>query len=243
MTASSHTSQVIAIEDVLPIVDAVVAQLGRHLPAHVSAQDLASAGKLALMEVVGDFGGSFAQDRGYVVCRVRGAVLDEMRRLDPLSRHGRAQVKLVRRAVAALEESLNRAPTDRELGEHVGLSADSVRRIRELGTSADSVRSDAQAEANDSLGALPDGTTPSPAEAAETSDRAELVRAALSRLSPNQSQVLQLYYFTGATLQEIAGELGLSVVRVHQIRAAAEARVRQELMAGDGRNGAVRWIR
>ena len=230
MTATSPTSQVIAIEDVLPIVDAVVAQLGRHLPAHVSAQDLASAGKLALMEVVSDFGGSFAQDRGYVVCRVRGAVMDEMRRLDPLSRHGRAQFKLVKGAVAALEASLNRAPTDRELGDHLGLSAVSIRKIRDLGTAADSVRTDARRQDDAVLGSLADGNTPSPAEMAEANDRAALVRAALACLTPNQSLVHQLYYFNGSTLQEIAVELGLSIVRVHQIRAAAEARVRHELL-------------
>ena len=92
MNPALETSVALSIADVLPIVDAVVAQMSRHLPQHVSAQDLASAGKLALMEVLSDFNGTFTQDRGYVVCRVRGAVMDEMRRLDPLSRYGRAQV-------------------------------------------------------------------------------------------------------------------------------------------------------
>ena len=125
------------VADVLPIVDAVVAQMSRHLPQHVSTQDLASAGKLALMEILNDFDGSFAQDRGYVICRVRGAVMDEMRRLDPLSRYGRKQVRRVQKAVATLEIKLSRGPTDAEVAVESGLPEAEVRKISQLGIAAE----------------------------------------------------------------------------------------------------------
>lgn len=229
MSPHTDTPEVLSIADVLPIVDAVVAQMGRHLPRHVSAQDLASAGKLALMEVLSDFNGSFAQDRGYVVCRVRGAVLDEMRRLDPLSRYGRDQVRRVRKAVSLLESEHNRVPTDAEVAAFSGFTEAEVGRISQLGAAAEALSTDAVGHARESVRSIADPGAPSPADMAEESDSASIVRAALQRLTPSQSTVLQEYYFNGLTLQEIADGLGLSVVRVHQLRTAAEASLRCDI--------------
>jgi RNA polymerase sigma factor for flagellar operon FliA len=223
-----ETSVALSIADVLPIVDAVVAQMSRHLPQHVSAQDLASAGKLALMEVLSDFNGTFTQDRGYVVCRVRGAVMDEMRRLDPLSRYGRAQVRRVRKAASALEVELNRAPTNAEVAKETGLSESEVSRIDQLGAAAEALSSDAVDPGGESIRMIADPDAPSPADSAEECESASTIRAALQRLSSNQSNVLRHYYFDGLTLQEIAVALGLSVVRVHQLRVAGEAHLRND---------------
>src|SRR5580658_10492914 len=139
MNPALETSKALSIADVLPIVDDVVAQMSRHLPPHVSSEDLASAGKLALVEVLSAFNGSFSEDRGYVVCRVRGAVMDEMRRQDPLSRYGRAQVKFVRKAASLLEIKLNRAPTDAEVAEEAALSESEVLEINRLRIAADAL--------------------------------------------------------------------------------------------------------
>jgi RNA polymerase sigma factor for flagellar operon FliA len=226
VNASPETPKGPSIADVLPIVDAVVAQMSRHLPQHVSTQDLASAGKLALMEVLSDFNGSFAQDRGYVVCRVRGAVMDEMRRLDPLSRYGRAQVRRVRDAISLFGTGHNRAPTDAEVAALTGFTAAEVGKISQLGSAAEALSSDSLEPGNEGIRSIADPDAPSPAELAEESDCASIIRAALQRLTPSQSMVLQHYYFGGLTLKETADELGLSTVRVHQLKAAAEASLR-----------------
>lgn len=229
MSPSIETSRTLLTADVLPIVDAVVAQMSRHLPLHVSTQDLASAGKLALMEILNDFDGSFAQDRGYVICRVRGAVMDEMRRLDPLSRYGRKQVRRVQKAVATLEFKLSRGPTDAEVADESGLSEAEVRKISQLGIAAEALSTDAPDSGSENARSIADPDAPSPADLAEKSDSASAVRAGMKRLSSSQSAVLQHYYFNGLTLQEIAAVLGLSVVRIHQLRAAAEARMRGDM--------------
>jgi RNA polymerase sigma factor FliA len=226
---SLEPPHILLVADVLPIVDAVVAQMSRHLPQHVSTQDLASAGKLALMEILNDFDGSFAQDRGYVICRIRGAVMDEMRRLDPLSRYGRRQVRRVQRAVSTLETRLSRAPTDAEVAEETGFPEAEVRKISQLGTAAEALSMDAPDRGSQGVRSIADPDAPSPADVAEKSEVSSTVRAALGRLSSSQSTVLQHYYFNAMTLQEIADTLGLSVVRVHQLRAAAEARLRSDL--------------
>jgi RNA polymerase sigma factor for flagellar operon FliA len=229
MNPSLETSRTLSILEVLPIVDAVVAQMSRHLPQHVSAEDLASAGKLALLEVLDDFDGSFAHDRGYVICRVRGAILDEMRRMDPLSRYGRAQVRLVRRAISAFETRHNRAPTDSELAHETGITDSEVNKIKRLEVAAEALSTDSSGGDNDTVRSLADPAALSPADLAEESDRASIIRAAVMRLTPMQSEVVHGYFFMGLSLQEIADDIGLSVVRVHQLKAAAEACLRGDL--------------
>src|ERR1044071_6319760 len=110
MTLTLSQSSAVSLADTLSVVDAVLGALDRRLPPHVSRDDLASAGKLALVEALLRFDGPPEQARAYSYVRVRGAVLDELRRLDPLSRHTRAQVTLVRRATAALERQFARLP-------------------------------------------------------------------------------------------------------------------------------------
>ena len=100
MTLTLPHSSAVSLADTLSVVDAVLAALDRRLPVHVSRDDLASAGKLALIEALLRFDGPPEQARAYCYVRVRGAVLDELRRLDPLSRYTRAQVTLVRSAAA-----------------------------------------------------------------------------------------------------------------------------------------------
>src|ERR1044072_8013402 len=122
MTLTVPHSSAVSLADTLSVVDTVLAALDRRLPAHVSRDDLASAGKLALAGALLRFDGPPARARAYCYVRVRGAVLDELRRLDPLSRHTRAQVTLVRRASAALERDLSRAPNANEIAGVTGLS-------------------------------------------------------------------------------------------------------------------------
>ena len=91
MTLTLPHSSAVSLADTLSVVDAVLAALDRRLPVHVSRDDLASAGKLALIEALLRFDGPPEQARAYCYVRVRGAVLDELRRLDPLSRYTRAR--------------------------------------------------------------------------------------------------------------------------------------------------------
>ena len=69
-----------------------------------------------------------------------------------------------------------------------------------------------------------------PARYAETGDVADSVQAALGRLPANQALVLRRYYLEDATLDEIAVELRVSKERVRQLRAAAEKRLRGDIL-------------
>ena len=230
MTLTLQHTPAASLADTLSVVDAVLAALDRRLPAHVSRDDLASAGKLALIEALLRFDGPPEQARAYCYVRVRGAVLDELRRLDPLSRHTRAQVTLVRRATAALERDLGRAPNANEIATVTGLSSATVAQLEQLATAAQTCSVDETDANGDQLHAVIDNDAVCPARSAETVDTYASLHVALDQLPPNHARVLRRYYLEDATLDEIATELGISKERVRQIREAAEQKLRSEFV-------------
>ena len=230
MTLTSTHPSAHSLVDTLTVVDAVLGSLDRRLPVHVSREDLASAGKLALVEALLRFDGPPEQARAYCYVRVRGAVFDELRRLDPLSRHTRTQVTLVRRAAAALEGQLGRTPEARELAAATGLTADAVGQLERLAAASQACSIDETDAAGERLHTFADPAAACPAQTAESGDTHASVRAALARLAPNHALVLRRYYLEDATLDDIAGELGVSKERVRQIREAAEKKLREDFI-------------
>ncbi|MGH7957931.1 MAG: sigma-70 family RNA polymerase sigma factor, partial [Opitutaceae bacterium] len=202
----------------------------RKLPVHVSRDDLASAGKLALIEALLRFDGPVDQVRAYCYVRVRGAVLDELRRLDPLSRHTRAQVTLVRRATAALERELGRVPGANEIATVTGLSPAAVAQLEQLATAAQACSIDETGAHGEQLHAVIDNDATCPARSAETVDTYASLHAALDQLPTNHARVLRRYYLEDATLDDIADELGVSKERVRQIREVAGKKLRDRFV-------------
>ena len=216
--------------ETISVVDAVLAAVARRVPPQVSREDLASTGKLALVEALLRYSGPPEQTRAYCYVRVRGAVLDELRRLDPLSRHGRAQVTAVRRARAALEQRLGRAPTTDEVAAVTGFPAAAVDRVDQLALAAAVCSIDETDDEGGLRHMLADPNAACPARSAESDDATASVQAALERLAPNQAHVLRRYYLDDATLEDIAAELGVSKERVRQIREAAEKKLRADFI-------------
>ena len=216
--------------ETLSVVDAVLATLARRLPPQVSLEDLASAGKVALVEALLRFDGPAVEARAYCYARVRGAVFDELRRLDPLSRRARAQVSLVSRARLALERQLGRLPTEAEVAEATGCPTAVLRQIGQLAAAAETCSLTTEDGEGGAFDTLVDAEAVCPAATAEVGEMSACVQAALSRLSANQAHVLRRYHLDEATLDEIAAELGVSKERVRQIREAAEKRLRADFV-------------
>jgi RNA polymerase sigma factor FliA len=216
-------SSPIVLADLLDIVEIALATVSRRLPAHVGRDDLASVGKLALITLVAQTTGPANEVRAYCYVRVRGAMLDELRRMDALPRNRRDEANAVARAQAALAARLGRAPTSAELVSEAGLPAAVVH-------SAMAALA-AEAELQDvEWSTLPDTESPSPVEFVEQSDMQANLRAALDRLPVNQALALRRYYLEDATLDDIATELGVSRERARQVRESGEKKLRADLI-------------
>ncbi|WP_404421492.1 sigma-70 family RNA polymerase sigma factor [Nibricoccus sp. IMCC34717] len=209
-----------ALEDYIDIVDTAVATVSRRLPAHVDRDDLASVGKIALLAAMHQVDGPPDEIRSYCFVRVRGAILDELRRLDPLSRRSRDLINKVNRAQAELSSRLTRTPLRAEIAAAAGVTVHEVARAQALVAEAEETPPPAPWET------LADTAMASPADQVAAEDLRDALRSALSRLPDMQAHVLFRYYFDGATLEQIADESGVSKERIRQIRAAAEAKLR-----------------
>lgn len=211
------------LASLLDVVDAALASVARRLPAHVNRDDLASAGKLALVTTHAYFDGPADELRAYSFVRVRGAMLDELRRLDTLSRQRRAQLTTVAHAQRTLAQRLGRHATLDELTTETQLPVAVVARtLRAL--AAESAQTEIE------WSALPDTESPSPVQSVEIADLHASLRAALTRLPANQALALRLYYLEDATLDDIAAQLRVSRERARQVRDAGEKTLRADFV-------------
>ena len=106
-----------------PLVKFVAGRVGASLPAHVDEQDLVSYGLLGLIGAIETF----------AMARIRGAIIDELRSLDWVPRSVRTRARQIERAIAVLERELMRAPTDAEIAQKLGVSADELEEsLREI---------------------------------------------------------------------------------------------------------------
>lgn len=208
----------------LPIVRRLAFRLARRLPPNVDVGDLIGAGTEGLLKAIEGYDpGHAARFETYAEARVRGAILDELRAQDALTRHGRRQMSAVTRTMRRLETELGRAPEEQEVAAAMGIDLDAYQKLTEN-------LSRAPALAN--LGALdPDdvaGGTDSAGEFESRELKTQLM-SAIKRLPERTQTVLGLYYQEECTLAEIGEILGVTESRVCQILGDATARLRTAL--------------
>ena len=216
------------VEQYLPLVKTVVGRLAVTLPQHVSTDDLYSAGLVGLLNAVRRFnpkGGSSFES--YARVRIRGAVFDELRRLDWVPRSVHDKAKKVEQTMHELAQRRGSVPTDDEMALALGLSAAEYQDLLDVIRPAtyvclDSVHSRADGEAGGgSHDVVADDSQVNPGDAAAKRELAHLIEERLQQLPEMQRKVLALYYFEDLRLREIAEAFGVTESRICQIHAQA----------------------
>lgn len=207
-------------------------RLARNLPSHVSFDDLVGAGMLGLIDASRRFDPA-KSDRfeTFAEFRVKGAILDELRRYDLMARNARLATKRIARKTQELTAKLGRPPAEEELAAGLGMS---VGEYRELVARVGSVRMlslDEMSRSDDDGGRGMELPSPSP-RPDELSMKREMVRRlgrAISHLPPRKQRVLEMYYQREMTLREIGLELGVTESRICQIMGEATTKLRTML--------------
>jgi RNA polymerase sigma factor for flagellar operon FliA len=194
----------------------------------VSLDELVSAGSLGLMQSME----GFDLDRGlafstFAMRRIRGAILDELRARDPLSRSDRAHVKQMDAAVAELEQRHGRTPLSHEVAEFLGVEHDVVVQLRGRTAVTGSVSLEGEPGGRALADRLGDDGDKRVHDQLDQSERAELLRSALDELPPRERLILSRSYFDERPLRQIAAELGVTESRICQLRAQAISRLRR----------------
>ena len=216
------------------LVHHVARQLARRLSTEAQLDELVSAGSLGLIQAVDSFDAS----RGlafstYAVPRIRGAILDELRRLDYMSRGVRRRSRDLSQARSALSSELGREPTDKELAKSLAISVDMLRQWELEAHGAAHASLDQPVRSDEPGATLADAITAEDESSIDDllTQEQELtyVRDAIAGLKDQERTVLALSFYEELKLQEIAQVLGLSVCRISQIRTAALSRLRTQL--------------
>jgi RNA polymerase sigma factor for flagellar operon FliA len=223
------------IEQYLPLVRKVVMSLARHLPPQVDVDDLHSVGTMGLIAAVRRFDANQEKTfEAYAVMRIRGAVLDELRRLDSLPRTARAKARCLQEASSRLEQSLGREPSEDELSSALGMDLGDLRRMRNQVRPMNFVSLDNRQPSGgdqdaDLHEAVADENQQTGSEHCQQNELVDILREKIDTLCTRQRKILSMIYFENMRLSEIAGMFGVTEARVCQIRSQAIANLRKQM--------------
>ncbi|MBI4880122.1 MAG: sigma-70 family RNA polymerase sigma factor [Planctomycetes bacterium] len=214
----------------LDLVGRVVGRLPIHIPPEVDREDLVSVGTLGLLKAARTYqparGASF---RTFAFLAIRAAVLDELRRCDPLPRGARARLKQLASLEREFRAAHGRLPTPEEIALELNIGAVQVASLLAQSEEDRLLRSSVALDVARQSCEPVDATADEPSERAARNEELELVQQAIADLPQRERQVFVLYFSEGLYLKEIGDVLGVTESRVCQILACAQRKIRVRL--------------
>jgi RNA polymerase sigma factor FliA len=215
----------------------IARRIHERLPVFIPLEDLVHSGVLGLLEATQKYDSTRnVQFKTFAQFRIRGAILDSLRKLDSASRRLRTKGRKVNAALAQLSMKLGRQPTEEEVAQEVGLDLDDLRKLVRTLRSVESVDHQVsfgrdRAENRDLIESAPADAEESPFALCLRSEMRQHLTEAISSLAPREKQIVALYYVEQLTMQEIATILNVKSSRISQIHSAAIAKLRTYLEA------------
>ena len=222
------------IERYLPLVRNVVDRIKLNLPSHVDVDDLYSVGVTGLIAAVRKYDptqdSTFA---AYATMRIRGAVLDELRRLDWCPRRARAKARKIKEAINEIEQATGGAACDEDVQRRLGLSTKEYNRWMEEARPVTFVAIDGSSD-DDHEGAslhevIADENNVLARDRMEHDELLQLMAQRIQLLPDIPRKILAMYYFENMRLAEIAKVFGLTESRICQIHSQTVLSLRASL--------------
>lgn len=224
------------VEENLHIVEAVVRKIAPNLPHGVAREEIVSEGIMGLIEAAQKFdskrGVKFEK---WAEIRVRGAIIDYLRKTDIISRPSRLIIKQIAKTIKELQNKLGREPEDEEVAKELGMTLDEYRAELEKISclsilSLDEVIFDPDSKEGKKLyEIITDEHISDPMNFAVNSNLREIIEQALEKLDDKEREVIKMYYLDGFHMKEISKKLKVSESRISQIHSKAILKLRAEL--------------
>ena len=234
-TAKGRLDSSTLLKQYSPLVRRLAHQMIAKLPANVEVDDLIQVGMIGLNDALGRFDAAQGvQFETFATQRIRGAMLDELRGADWMSRGNRRQQRDIEAAVHRLEQRLGRAPQESEIAAEMGLPLgdyqDILTKVR--GTQLVYLEDMSGDEGGDDFldRHVGDAGADPLAQLQDQRMRGALVEA-IKKLPEREQYVMGMYYEHDMNLKEIAAVLGVTESRVCQLHSQAIARLRVKLRA------------
>ncbi len=229
---SNQTDKSALLEQHTVLVKRIAYHLLARLPASVQVEDLIQSGMIGLFEAASNFDGSKgASFETFAGIRIRGAMLDEIRKGDWTPRSVHKNSRMVSDAIKSLESALGRDVTDAEVAEKLDISLNEYHHIlnevstgkiigiEDLGVSDDAVKYDEDFQVDD------------PYQSIEQVNFKKTLTECISTLPEREALVLSLYYDEELNLREIGQVLDVSESRVSQIHSQAMHRLKARMQS------------
>ena len=218
------------------LVKYIAARFAMRLPSSVLFDELISAGSLGLIDAVDKFDHSkHVSLKTYAQYRIKGSILDELRRMDPYSRSMRKKIQDISKAVKSIEDQKGTSASDEEISSELGVPLekyyDMLTSIH--GASVLSLDDFIKTKKNDSYSrtrfqAAVEGND-NPAECFDKEEFKHVLAQTIKTLKEKEQMVVSLYYYDELTLKEIGEVLSLTESRICQIHTAILVKLKAKL--------------
>ncbi|MFP7756418.1 FliA/WhiG family RNA polymerase sigma factor [Thermodesulfobacteriota bacterium B35] len=227
------------IREHMPLVELVVQRMVPQVPSFMSRDDMTSAAMVGLIDAANKFDASKGvKFNTFAEYRIRGAILDEMRKLDWFSRSLREKQNRLTQTMLRLERKLGRSPEEEEMAEAMDLTLeeyhDLLAKVSHLGCVSLHEALDHTEAGRNFLDNLADAEAgPTPLEMIENQEITAIIADILEELSEKERLVISLYYYEELTQKEIAEVIGVSEGRVSQLHSQALVKLRVKMLNAD----------
>ena len=224
----------------LPQVYHIATRIHERLPKHVPLEDLVHEGVLGLMAALTSYDGSKqVQFQTYASFRIRGAILDSLRKLDWASRPLRAKGRRITEAVAELIATLGRQPTEPEIADYLGMP---LAKLQKIVADLDGLTLLGQetfapfdpSETQDLIENAPGPGNDDPFSQCLRGELHQKLAESIGQLSEREQLLLSLYYRDELTMRETAEVIGVKQSRASQIHSMILLKLRAALAQTQG---------
>ncbi len=215
------------IKEHLSLVDIITGRMVTQVPSFMNWDDIRSAGMMGLIDAANKFRPEKnILFRTFAEFRIRGAILDEMRKLDWFSRSLREKQTSVNRCMTELERELGRYPEEQEVADRMELSLEDYQKLLGQVSHLGCVSLNETLDHTDTGRSFQDALVDtrkgsSPVDILEQHELTRTVAGILEQLSEKERLVISLYYYEELTQKEISEVLGVSEGRISQLHSQA----------------------
>jgi len=218
------------VEDYAPLVKRIANHLLARLPASVQVDDLIQSGMVGLLEAARNYDGSKgASFETYASIRIRGAMLDEIRKGDWVPRSVHRKNREVSEAIKQIENRTGRDAKDHDIAEYLGISLNEYYTVLKDAAGGRLFSFEELLGEGESVTEGIGSGIKGPLEGLQKNNFQDNLASAIKKLPEREQLVLALYYDEELNLKEIGQVLGVSESRVSQIHSQAALRLRTRL--------------
>ncbi|WP_457640960.1 sigma-70 family RNA polymerase sigma factor [Persephonella sp.] len=211
------------IMEFLPKINYIVQSLKQeNLPPTVTEEDLINTGVIGLIDAINKFDPSKGVKLStYAEIRIRGQIIDSLRKLDWVPRNVRQKARHIEAAILEVEQKLGREATPEEIAEYLGMDVEEYMKYAEKISNSGLISIDttvgSDEDANTKLWQIISINDDTPDKYVEEEELKKIISDIISKLNERERLVITLYYYEELSMKEIGEVLGLTESRISQI--------------------------